>query len=382
MAFNLVKSTVRSLQSLVIFRYSAIAVPVVLLAACASQDFPVRSEGDASDGRKAASATSSVPVVNADLGDSRRRLPELLINERLEKWVEQQARLDAIASPLLLKNAAICKKKSRMILGLTARTKYSYTDDFIEAAEQKLGLSDRLQVMHVMPGSGAEKSGVRRGDRLVRLDNQELPTGPSADREGAALMAAATQGKSEVMLTVKRDGREHVLNVPLTRACNFSVELGNASHVNAYSDGKRTLITAGMLGYARSDAELSIVVAKEIAHNIVIRAPRSNMTDAIDALRIFGVAPQSLQESKKIRPYTQVMDATADKYSLYLLARAGHDIDKVLPFWKRLANQFPATQLNSYTALHPSIAYRSSVITAVSRVVKHQVKHRLPLVPH
>lgn len=342
----------------------------------------MKTETDTSHGRRVASASHAPHSVDAGFDGHSSRLPTSFINERLEKWVEQQARLDKIASPLLLKNAAICKKKSRMILGLTAKTKYSYTDDFIEAAEQKLGLSDRLQVTHVMPGSGAEKSGVRRGDRLVRLDNQELPTGPRADREGTALMDAATQGKSGVMLTVNRDGRELALDVPLSRACNFSVELGNASHVNAYSDGKRTLITAGMLDYVRSDTELAIVVAKEIAHNIVIRAPRSNMTDTIDALHIFGTMPKSLLESKKIRPYTQVMDATADKYSLYLLARAGYDIDKVLPFWKRLANQFPETQSNSYTALHPSTAYRSSVITAVSRVVKHQVKHRLPLVPH
>jgi hypothetical protein len=342
----------------------------------------MKTETDASHGRRAASASHTPRSFDAGFDGSSSRLSTSFINERLEKWVEQQARLDAVASPLLLKNAAICKKKTRMILGLNAKTKYSYTEDFVEAAEWKLGFSDRLQVTHVMPGSGAEKSGVRRGDSLVRLDNREMPTGPNADREGAALMAAAAQGKSELMLTVKRDGRELVLKVPLSRVCDFSVELGNATHVNAYSDGKRTLITAGMLDYVRSDAELAFVVAKEIAHNIVIRTPRSNMTDAIDTLRTFGAAPKSLQESKKIRPYTQVMDATADKYSLYLLARAGYDIDGILPFWKRLANQFPATQPDSYTALHPSTAYRSSVIAAVSQVVKHHVKHRLPLVPH
>jgi beta-barrel assembly-enhancing protease len=381
-AFNLVKNKVRSVQSLVIFRYFAISVPIVLVTACASQNYLMMSEVRASEGRRAASAAQFSPAVDADLDDSSRRLPTSFVNERLSKWTQQQVRLYTVASPLLLKNAAICKKKSHMTLGLTAKTKYSYTADFVEAAEQRLGLSDRLQVMHVMPGSGAEKSGLRRGDILVRLDNQELPFGPNAEREGAALMAAATQGKSEVTLTVKRDGRELDLNVPLSRACNFSVELGNASHVNAYSDGNRTLITAGMLDYVRSDTELAIVVAKEIAHNIVIRAPRQHMTDAIDELRTFGAAPKSLQESKKIRPYTQVMDATADKYSLYLLARAGYDIDKVLPFWKSLASQFPEAQPNSYTALHPSTAYRSSVIAAVSGVVKHQMKHRLPLVPH
>jgi beta-barrel assembly-enhancing protease len=359
------------------FRYLAISVPLALLGACASHDLSVQPESG-----NAASASPSRPVAEVGINHSVQRSAFIPKKERLRKWVEQQDRLHAIASPLLLKNAAICKKKSELVLGLTAKTKYAYTNDFIETAEQELGLSDRLQVTQVMPGSGAEKSGVQRGDILVRLENQKLPTGPKADQQGAALMAAATRGKSELALTVKRNGREHSLNVPLSSACNFSVELGNASHVNAYSDGRRTLITAGMLDYVRSDTELAIVVAKEIAHNIVIRIPRPNMASAIDALQIFDAAPKSLNTSPEIKPYTQVMDATADKYSLYLLARAGYDIDKVLPFWKRLASEFPATQPNSYTALHPSTAYRSSVITAVSRVVTHHKKHRLPLVPH
>jgi hypothetical protein len=379
---NLVKYKVRPPLSVVTLRYLAITIPLVLLGACASQDFSAQPElGTAARG-DVTSASPSLSAAETGIDDSSRRSAFHSKNERLRKWVEQQDRLHAVASPLLLKNAAICKKKSDLVLGLTAKTKYAYTNDFIDTAEQELGLSDRLQVTQVMPGSGAEKSGVRRGDILVRLENQKLPTGSKADLQGAALIAAATRGKNDVALTVKRDGRELSLNVSLSRACNFSVEVGNASHVNAYSDGRRTLITAGMLDYVRSDAELAIVVAKEIAHNIVIRIPRPNMASTIDGLRVFGVASKSLQESEKIRPYTQVMDATADKYSLYLLARAGYDIHQVLPFWKRLASQFPATQPNSYTALHPSTAYRSSVITAVSKVVKHHVKHRLPLVPH
>ncbi|MGV3741669.1 MAG: M48 family metalloprotease [Burkholderiaceae bacterium] len=284
--------------------------------------------------------------------------------------------------PLLSRNADLCKKKVRQIPGFAARTRYSYSSDFADAAQQELGLSDRLLITNVLRGSEAEKAGVRRGDIVVGIEGHEVSSGHNIEEKAAALMDGAMQRKNRFALTVRRNGSDMTLDVPATRACAFDVELGNADYVNAYSDGRRSLITAGMLDYARTDAELAIVVAKEIAHNIVMQRPRAHIVSTIDQLRVFDVLARTSPSSTKIRPYTAVMDATADKYSLYLLARTGHDIDKVLPFWKRLAGEFLATQPNSYTALHPSSAYRFSVMTAVSGVVKHHLKHRLPLVPH
>jgi predicted Zn-dependent protease len=82
-----------------------------------------------------------------------------------------------------------------------------------------------------------------------------------------------------------------------------------------------------------------------------------------------------------IRPYTPVLDATADRLSLYMLARAGYGIDNALRFWKRLASQYPATVQDSHTALHPASAYRFSVMTQVTQNIKAKQKHRRPLMP-
>lgn len=364
------------------FRSLLILLPAFALGACASHGLSSQTETQTTQHAEPSAVFPSQGAIEPQQDAAAQRRATLARKSRLRKWAQQQDRLYAVASPLLLKNAAICKKKTRLISGIVVRTKYSYSNEFVDAAEQELGLSERPQVVNVMSGSGADKSGIRRGDILLAVGDHNVSAGQGAEAEAARLMAAEAGRKSSVKLTLSRDGSDYVVDMALTRVCDVKVELGNSDDVNAYSDGKRSLITAGMLDYVQSDSELAIVAAKEIAHNIVAQGSRPHMATTINDLRRFGIAMASSQASMKIRPYTAVRDATADKYSIYFLARAGHDIDKVSPFWKRLASRFPATQLNSYTALHPSTSYRISVITAVANVVRHTRKHGWSLIPH
>ena len=43
------------------------------------------------------------------------------------------------------------------LLGFTAKSKYSFSDELSEAAQQLYGMDDRLQVMGVLAGSGAAR---------------------------------------------------------------------------------------------------------------------------------------------------------------------------------------------------------------------------------
>lgn len=301
----------------------------------------------------------------------------------LRTWVEQQNRLYAIAAPLLLNNTPLCKRNARYLLGFTAKTKYSYSKDFIDAAQSALNLDDRLRVMNVLVGSGAAGSGVQRGDILLELENKPLPQGPKAEREAAQIIGSAMKGRSSLNLTVLRGEERLAITVPLTHACAFGIELGNTDHVNSYADGYRVMITRGMLDFAQSDEELAYALAKEIAHNVLAQSPRPRMGATIDSLRLpnAGMTNPAAPATTGIKPYTPVLDATADRLSLYMLARAGYGIDNALRFWKRLANQYPATVQDSHTALHPSSAYRFSVMTQVTQNIKAKQKHGRPLMP-
>ncbi|WP_019141579.1 M48 family metallopeptidase [Noviherbaspirillum massiliense] len=288
--------------------------------------------------------------------------PSNLEEEALLSLVTQQDRLYRVAAPLLVNNTELCRGNARNLLGFSAKTKYSYSAEYTDEAERILGLGERLQVMNILSGSGAARAGVRRGDTLVTVDAQPLPQGPNAEREAAAILAPLVSARSSVKLGILRNGESMTLNVPLTNACAFGIELGNTDIVNAYSDGRRVLVTRGMLKAVRSDEELAYVIAKEMAHNALGHAIKQRMVATeggiIDNLIRVHPDMSTMSGMAGLKPMPQDFDAAADKLSLYMLARAGYRIDNVVPFWRRMASEYPASMLNSYTALHPATDYR------------------------
>lgn len=305
--------------------------------------------------------------------------------QALQELVSLQDRLYRVAAPLLVKNPDLCKNNARNLLGFTAKNKYSYSADFINASQNLLGLNDRLQVMGVLSGSGAERAGVRRGDILVAVEDTALPKGQDAERQAAAILAPLVTGRSKVKLTVMRNGTNASLEVPLTYACAFGIELGNTDNVTAYADGYRVLITRGMMNVARSDEELAYVMAKEMAHNALAHAARQRMSATvggiIDNLTRMHPDMSIMVGLSGVKPMPQTLDAMADKLSLYMLARAGYGLDNAVPFWKRLASQYPATMLDSYVALHPATAYRVAAMEKTINAIKMKQAANRPLVP-
>ncbi|MGE5649862.1 MAG: M48 family metallopeptidase, partial [Bacillota bacterium] len=201
----------------------------------------------------------------------------------------------------------------------------------------------------------------------------------------AAILAPLVTGRTKVKMTVLRNGSSQTLTVPLTYACAYGIELGNTDNVTAYADGHRALITRGMLNYAASDEELAYVLAKELAHNALSHASRQRMNSTIGGIidNLVRMHPDmsTMAGLAGVRPMPEDLDAMADKLSLYMLARAGYNIDRVAPFWQRLASQYPASVLNSYTAMHPSTAKRIAAMEKALKDIKTKQAAKRPLLP-
>lgn len=331
-------------------------VSTALLAACAIP------QGRGALGQPAGKATATVaatPVLTPD-------------QLALRTLTSQQDRLYAVAAPLLTSNAQSCRGNARNLLGFTAKNKYSYPAEFIDAA-QSMGYGERLQVTGVLPGSGAASSGVQRGDLLLAVADQPLQQGPGAERQAASLLGPLMTKRAPVRLTVMRNGAKQNISVPLTLACAFSIEVGNADNVNTYADGRRVMITRGMMHFAESDEELAYLIAKEMAHNSLGHAIRQRMAatigSVIDKLMLARPDTTITAGTGGIRPYPQELDAAADNLALHMLVRAGYSIDNYAAFWQRLAAQYPASVLNAYTALHPATAYRMTMINEAIRAL-------------
>jgi len=345
----------------------------LLMAACATPVTP--PAGDAVPGAPARPAAAPAPAAPATSAEQ----------QALMAMVALQDRLYRVAAPLLINNTELCKKNARNLLGFTAKNRYSYSTDFANAAQRSLGLDDRLQVMGVLAGGGAARAGVKRGDILLAVDDKSLPRGETAERDAASILAPMMSGRSNIALTVQRDGARMAVTVPLTYACAFGIELGNTENVVAYADGHRVLITRGMLNAARTDDELAFVLAKEMAHNALSHSTRlrtsATIGGIIDNLTRIRPDMSTMGGMAGLRPIPQDLDAMADKLALYMLARAGYNIDQAVPFWQRMASEYPATMLNSYTALHPSTAYRVAAMEKTIKDIRGKQARKRPLLP-
>ncbi|AMO99034.1 peptidase M48 family protein [Collimonas arenae] len=345
-------------------RYAAVTLPVLFLAACATQE-PTTSgtQNAASTGKPILAPKPAAPAVTPQQAE-------------LKSLVALQDRLYDVAAPLLVNNAVLCRNNARNLLGFTAKTKFSYTAEFIDAATS-LGLTDQLQVTGVLTGSGAAKVGLQRGDLLVAIQDKPVPTGADAERQTALMLGPLVNGRSNIKVTIARNGSNQTLNVPLTRACAFGIELGNTDNVISYADGRRVLISAGMMKFVRSDDELAYVIAKEMAHNTLTHPARQRLTATLSGVidNLVRLRPDNapLSGAAGVKPYPQQLDAAADKLALYMVARAGYKVDDASAFWQRLATQYPATVLNGYTAIHPATTYRIAAIEqAVSDIQAKQ----------
>jgi hypothetical protein len=305
--------------------------------------------------------------------------------ETLTKMAALQDRLYRVAAPLLIENAELCPRNARNLLGFTAKNRYAYPGHYNEAAHLALGMGERLQVTGVLAGSGAARAGLRAGDGLLAAGGKPLPTGPQALSQAGAVFGPIMAKQATLPMTIEREGASRDLSIPVTRACGFGIELGNADNVNAYADGQRVMVTRGMIGFTANDDELAYVLARSMAHNILGHANAQRNSATIGSIidNLVRVSPDTsmLIGSGGIKEMPAGLDAAADRLGLYMLARAGYRIDGADDFWKRLAATYPASVLNGYTANHPATSVRLAMIDKTVAEIKAKRAAKKPLTP-
>ena len=279
---------------------------------------------------------------------------------KLKQIVAMQDRLDRVGGKLLINNADLCRKQLRNLLGFSVANKYTYSPAMATLAAETYGLGDKLQVMNVIPDSGAEKAGLQRGDVLLRIGNKPVPQGIHAERDTVEMLSSMISKNKSLDLTVLRNNARKNMRVSLTPACGFRIELGQTPNVNAYSDGSRILVTQGMMLFARSDEDLAYVISKEMAHNVLGHAKTLQNTRAATMLidNLLHTPPRSPAATTGLKPVPKKFDIDADTLSLAMSLRGGYEIDDATRFWKRLAYRYPATNAKNYTALHPATSAR------------------------
>jgi len=293
--------------------------------------------------------------------------------DELTRYVSNQEKLYRIAAPLLVKNAPLCKSATRNIMGFTAKNQYSYSSELAPTANKLLKLDDRLRVVSILEGGGAERAGIRRGDIFLKVQNQTIPTGINAETETAKLLSTLMSHSANLPVSVERNKQIYNFNIPLTLACAFNLELGNSDVIYAFNDGRRILITRGMLEVFTSDAELAAIIAREIAHSALKHTASLQMTanaaQAIDGL--IPVLRNNVGDAaiKDLKVVPANLDQAADRVAIAILVRAGYDAEQLPLTLQKLA----AIKNNEkYTAAHPLTSERLRLMQDIIVQIKQK----------
>ena len=303
----------------------------------------------------------------------------------LLRYVADQDRLYRIAAPLLVKNAALCQQHARPLLGFTAKNRYSYSTGAADSAKNLLKFGERLQVTNVLDDSGAQQAGIRRGDILLKMQDQAFPQGPNAESEAAKLLATRLKNQRKLNITISRNDKAINLDIPLTPACAYSIDIGNAAYVHAYSDGRRILITKGLVDFFQADSELATIIAREMAHNTLQHAATLQVSGTIAGVidQLLPLQPDlaGLKGSAGIKAMPSKSDQEADRLALYMLARAGYDPAAAATTLQRLATAYPTSVTNSYTAQHPLTSERIRQMQKTVEQIRQKQAARQTLTP-
>jgi hypothetical protein len=315
----------------------------------------------------------------------------------LQAYLDDQKRLMRVSYPILSKGSDLCGDDIRYTTGMAlANSSTLLGEPFREAAEAHYQLSDRVQVVYVVPGSPADQAGVRAGDALAQVGTWSAAGsgigGPEIIKHTLSQINEQTKQGQPLRVDIRREGRtapavQSLLITP-ERACSYPVVLGNGDEVNAYADGKQVVIQRGMMRFASNDTELGLVIAHEIAHNSMSHM-RSKMTNYalgsildIAAQVLLKVPTQGLFGSLGGNAYSQDFEAEADYVGLYILAQSGGNIDEAPQFWRRMATLSPAAIQSSHLSTHPATPARFVALEQTVREIRAKQRDGKPLTPN
>jgi Zn-dependent protease with chaperone function len=228
-----------------------------------------------------------------------------------------------------------------------------------------------IGILSVVEGSAAARALLQAGDVIMSVNGAAVPT-PAAiasyqdEKERRRLMVAAEEVLESALragparIEVLRGG-VHARTVTLGSdpGCPARGRLARSGRNNAFADGRYVIMTTGFLDFFRSDEELAVALAHELAHN-VLRHPQQLMAQ--------GVPYNMMRHIGRNARLVRATEVEADLLSVRLLAAAGYDLDAIMPFWRRLHGRADSA-LNLISA-HPGLRSRQRYISAAIAEVR------------
>ena len=151
--------------------------------------------------------------------------------------------------------------------------------------------------------------------------------------------------------------------------------------------GNGVYVTTGLLEFLRSDDELAVVLAHEMAHDSLGHFTRKQVQAVAGllaevAITVFtGIGTGGALARLGEMAFAGGMERDADELGLYMAGRAGYDVSVAPELWKRFAAELPIDDQAGIVMRHPLSLKRVDKMGRVSTEIEYKIAEGSELVP-
>jgi Zn-dependent protease with chaperone function len=241
-------------------------------------------------------------------------------------------------------------------LGVSLHNVSQYEPTYHAAAQAAFALDDTYpSVLAVADGSPAAAAGLKPNDTLRAVNGADLAgksrgqkTAASFDAVSAAMAAIETlPEQTAAVLSIERSGQRLEVSVVPQNVCLSRVELAPGDAINANANGLVAQISGRLVNWVQNDDELALVIAHEIAHNLLDHQKRLSEKSALSGLATsLGLSGRAQRQ----------MELEADRMGIIMAAGAGYNYKIAPDFWAKLNSNNPLASFLATT--HPTTRAR------------------------
>lgn len=279
--------------------------------------------------------------------------------DRFQELRQQDLRVAEVAYRLSVANEGLCRNALSPQFGFTLHSIEQYGPGDRKEAAHSFGLGLDSSVMAVVEGSPADKAGLAAEDRLVSVNGRDLTTAVAAGNgpatrafvERVQQIISEEMRKGAVTLRVSGARGRRDLEFAAEAGCSTNVELVPGDEVNAWADGERVVVSTALLRHCRTDDDLALVIAHELAHNILHHGNKRAVVDSPEGKRLglFGSALAEMRQTEE----------EADRLGVRMANAANYDLGQAESFLSRLMKENDPVAV---AATHPAADRRLTLL--------------------